>query len=366
MGTQTQFDRPSLVELINRITEDHSSRMTGANGAVLRRSALGIISRAEAGAVYLLHGHLDWIANQIIIDTAEGEWLERWASIWKIYRKVAAFAAGSAGATGTNGAVIPAGTILVRSDGVEFETDDEQTIAAGVATLSLTAVVSDTEELSGNTAAGLSLTFQTPIYQVGNSVTVGVAGITGGAPQENDDDLRDRLLFRIQNPPRGGHLNDYIAWAREVSGVTRAWSFSHWTGIGKVGVTFMLDNSDPTIPDAPKLAEVLAYIETKRPATAKDIVVFAPALQTIDMTIKVDANDAPTKAAIEAELVDLFLRWEEPGATVYESQLDEAISIAAGEVRHQLVSTTPAMVSREITLAVNELPTLGTITWQSY
>ncbi len=363
MGSQTQFQRPTLIELIDRVTDDVSSRMTGDTGAVLRHSALGIIARAQAGAAHLLHGHLDWIANQVIIDTAEAEWLERWASIWKVTRKPAAFAGGSVTFTGTDGKQIPAGSVVVRSDGVEFTTDADGTISGGTVAVAITASVADTDEISGNTSAATVLTLQTPIVGVNSSVTVGAGGIVNGAAQESDDDLRARLLFRIQNPPRGGHLNDYIAWALEVAGVTRAWSYAHYTAVGKVGVTFVLDNEVDIIPDQAKLDEVEAWIDTKRPATVKGLVVFAPTETSIDMTITLTPNTAAVQAAVEAEISDFFSRWDEPGAAILMSQLNEAISLATGETDHTIDSTTPAAASNKITLAANALPKLGTITW---
>lgn len=366
MGTLTQFSRPELVELINRISNDMSTRMAGRSGAVLRRSALDIVARAEAGAVYMLHGHLDWIANQIIIDTATGEWLERWAAIWKIVRKAATYASGTATLVGVNGYELTEGAVVVRGDGFEYSVDDTVEISGGTATVSLTALLPDTADVSGNIDAGTVLTLQEPADGINNAVTVSGTGIGGGAATESDEELRSRLLFRIQNPPRGGSLADYVAWAREVAGVTRAWSFAHHTGIGKVGITFVLDNEDDIVPDAGKLAEVEACIETVRPATVKELVVFAPALQTIDLTIKIENNDADTKAAVIAEIEAHFSRWKNPGDTVFQSQVEEAISVAAGEVRHEITASTPAFSSREIVLDFNELPKLGTVTWQSY
>ena len=88
------FARPTLNELIDRVTTDISGRVTGVESAVLRRSLLGILARSEAGAVHMLYGFLEWAARQAIIDTAEKEYLERWAAIWKIFRKPADYAEG--------------------------------------------------------------------------------------------------------------------------------------------------------------------------------------------------------------------------------------------------------------------------------
>src|SRR6478736_4591283 len=65
--------------------------------------------------------------------------------------------------------------------------------------------------------------------------------MTGGADTETDDQLRARVLFRIQQPPMGGDANDYVAWALAVPGVTRAWCSPLEMGMGTVTVRFMMD-----------------------------------------------------------------------------------------------------------------------------
>jgi hypothetical protein len=72
-GKVMPFQRPTLTQLIERLLADMSGRMVGVDGAVLRRSVLGALARAEAGAAHELHGHLEWISEQVIIDTADAE-----------------------------------------------------------------------------------------------------------------------------------------------------------------------------------------------------------------------------------------------------------------------------------------------------
>ena len=63
---------------------------------------------------------------------------------------------------------------------------------------------------------------------------VGVNGIGGGADVESDEDLRARVLFRKRNPPHSGSKSDYIAWALEVPGVTRAFVSPFKTQDGQI------------------------------------------------------------------------------------------------------------------------------------
>ncbi|MGD9664379.1 MAG: baseplate J/gp47 family protein [Novosphingobium sp.] len=347
------FQRPTLNEIIERTFSDITSRLS-LKGALLRRSVVGVLARVLAGASHMLHGHLDWIAKQAIPDTAD-EWLPRWAGILGISRKAAEFADGEASFVGTtDGTIIPAGTVLRRSDDIEYETTADATLSAGTATVPVAALVAGS---IGNADAGTVLTIVNPIANVNSDATVAAGGITNGADVEGNDSLRARMLARIQQPPHGGADFDYETWALEVAGVTRAWVYPLHMGAGTVGITFVRDADTPIIPDANEVQAVQDYIDARRPVTAEAIV-FAPVADTLDFTIQVTPATAAVKAAIEAELIDFIGREAEPGGTLYLSRINEAISIAAGEFDHVLLS--PA---DDVVYATGHLAVMGVITW---
>lgn len=347
------FKRPTLTDLNGRIAADIESRLPGAD-AKLRRNVLNVLARAQAGAAHGLHGHLAWAAQQIMPDTAEAEYLERWASIWKIFRKPAAAATGNITLTGTTGAQIPAGTVLQRSDGAEFATVAAAVLAAGSATVAATAA---TAGALGNAVAGSTLTLIHPLSGVNPTATVAAEGLGAGADVEEDDSLRGRVLARIQRPPHGGAEWDYEAWALEVPGITRAWVTPGYLGVGTVGIIIVNDDADPIIPDAAKVGEVQAYIDERRPVTAQALVL-APVAVPLALTIAVAPNTAAVQQAVLDELTDFFRREAVPGGTIYISRLREAISTAAGETSHEL--TVPAA---DVLHAAGEIATLGVVTW---
>lgn len=346
------FSRPTLQELVNRTLADAQTRL-GVDELV-RREDLQVLARVLAGASHGLHGFIDWLSQQVIFDTAEAEFLERWSSIWGLARLAAAAAVGEITLTGTSGTVVPAGTVLVRADGAEYETDAEVTLAGGTATAAVTALVAGQD---GNAAAASALTIATPIAGVNSTATVTAAALTGGADIETDDSLRARLLSRIQAPPHGGASHDYVTWALEVAGVTRAWCYPQELGLGTVTVRFVRDDDASPIPDAGEVAAVQAYIDALRPVTA-DLTVVAPVAVPLDFTIAITPDTSAIRAAIEAELRDLLRREAEPGATILISHIREAISLATGENDHTL--TVPAA---DVTHAVGEMAVMGTITW---
>jgi uncharacterized phage protein gp47/JayE len=346
------FSRPTLSDLIVRAFADIQSRLQGSD-ATLRRSNLNVLSRVHAAAVHGLYGFIQWLATQIIYDTAETEFLERWASIWKIYRKPASFATGTVTLTGTNDVTIPALTELQRADGALYTTDADVNIAAGTATVAVTAVEAGA---AGNAVTGYVLTLTTPIGGVTAMATAGI--LSGGADAETDTALRARFIARIQQPPHGGAKHDYEAWALEVAGVTRAWVYPQELGPGTVTLRFVRDNDASIIPDAGEVDTVQAYIDELRPVSLKGFYVVAPVTAPLAFSIGVMPNTQAVKDAVTAELTDLISREAEPGGTLLLSHIRAAISAAAGETNYNM--TTP---NADVTNTTGNMTTMGVITW---
>ena len=64
------FETPSLPVLIKRTQSDLASDS-------LRQSDAQVLARTLSGAAFGLYGYLDWIAEQILPDTADESTLER-------------------------------------------------------------------------------------------------------------------------------------------------------------------------------------------------------------------------------------------------------------------------------------------------
>lgn len=353
------FVRPDLPTLIDRAAADIESRLPGAD-ARLRRSNLNVLARVHAGATHGLYGFLEWLARQILPDTADDEFLDRHAAIWlRDGRLPAEYAKGPLTITGTNGATLPAGTLWKRSDGAIYVTDAEATVVGSTANVTVTAELAGQ---AGNTAAGSTLNIDSPEDGINAAATVAVGGLVGGADLEINDSLRARVLERIQQTPQGGARHDYITWAKEVPGVTRAWCFPLEMGDGTVTVRFVRDNDANLIPDAGEVAAVQAYIDERKPVGMQAFAVAPVAVPQV-FEIRAVPATAAVKAAIEASLRDLLLREAEPEGgdgegIILLSHQREAISLAAGEMDHQLVSPTA-----DIEPAIGQMVTFGGITW---
>jgi uncharacterized phage protein gp47/JayE len=318
----------------------------------LASNNLNVLAHVSAAVAHGLYGYLDWIARQAIVDTADDEYLERWASIWGVPRRAAASATGLVTLSGLLGASIFAGAQL-SANGALYVLLEDVTFEGATAEARVEAVVPGA---AGNFPAG-ALTLVTPAHGVHSSAAVSAAGLTGGTDIEPISSLRARLLDRIQRPPRAGAAHDYEAWAKEVPCVTRVWVASETPEPGYVTLYFVHDHDASFIPGAGEIAKVEDHIKAIKPLTAK-LCVVAPVPVPLDFVIDAVPATASVREAVEAELRDLFLRDAAPGAPILISRINEAISIAHGELDHYLLAPTGNVYHQP-----HEIAVFGSITW---
>lgn len=359
------FAVPSLGDLIARAREDFRARLELLPGAspTLRRSLALIASTVWAGVGHLFHGHLGWLSKQLFSKEGEREFLVLRAAPYGLTPNPATYATGSATATGSNGSVIAINTVLKRSDGVRYRVTSEQTIASGTATLPLEALVAGA---SGNAAASTVLTFESPVGGVNSTATVTSGGLVNGVDEESTDAFRTRFAGHLQRPPEGGADHDYVAWALEVTGVTRVWVYRHELGLGTVVVRFVRDGDgagSAILPDAGEVTAVQTKLDAKRPVAA-EVTAAAPTALTVTYTFTgLTPNNATTQAKVTAALAELHETYAEAGdgagrGTLLISKIRNAIGDAEGVTDYVLSSP-----SANVVPALGQLPILGTVTF---
>lgn len=345
---------PTLQTLIQRIATDLQSYLAGTN-PFLRRMFLTVIGRVQAGAVHGLYGHQGWIAKQIMVDQCEADTLARWANILGKPQDQAVASSGQVVCAGSETTVIPAGTVLVRSDTTQYVTSADATITNGSAT---PMVVASVPAAAGDCPAGMTLTFASPIAGINATATVGAGGIGGGADVEGIDAWRARVLARLQMPPRAGTKSDYEEWALEVPGITRAWCSPMELGPGTVTVRVMTDNApDGPFADATAVAAVLAYLQSVCPVDATPYV-FTPTPDPLNPTIHLIPDSVANRAAVTASLNELLTLEAVPGGTIPLSHFEEAIGNTVGITDFVLTSPNAAVVA-----PTGSMTTLGAIAW---
>jgi uncharacterized phage protein gp47/JayE len=310
---------------------DVSSRTEGS--AFIRAAVERVLANAIAGVGHGVYGHLDWLADQLYPTTCDIDGLSAWGSMLKLDRKAAAKAVGPATFTGTDGTQIVTNTQLRTSDGLTFTVIVGGTIASG--SMSIT-VEANTGGVAGNLEAGARISLASPIAGIDTDGTVTSPGLSGGTDIEDPEDYRARILENLRIPPSGGGPGDYETWAKQVTGVTRAWEFGNRMGLGTVSLAFTMDDRADPIPLSGDVADVQAYIDSVKPIDMRAAYVVAPVGIPVNMTIALSPNTLAVQEAVTAELQELFKTEADLETPLALSKIGEAISTATGENAHQI------------------------------
>jgi uncharacterized phage protein gp47/JayE len=322
---------PSLRDVRGFVRDSVRGSLPGADASI-PNSVLRVLSDAMGALCHLTLQYIDWLALQLLPDTAETEWLDRHGDIWLTNadgttgRKVATLATGTVNFdSALAGSVIPLAAQLSSPSGILYETTQEVTTGA-LSPISVPVRALDPGR-DGNLDAGTELTLIVPVANVSGAGTV--VSLTGGSDEETDDELRFRVLKRIRQPPQGGDANDYELWALAVPGCTRAWCTPLEMGIGTVTVRVMFDDlraDNDGFPRYEDLVAVTNYLDTMRPVAVKDFWVVAPLKQRVDAYINDLNPDTPeVRAAIEASLQQMLFERAKPGQTIYAAWKYQAI-----------------------------------------
>lgn len=376
------YPRPTLDELRQEVASAIQSRIPGVD-ALLRFSPLRIIGDALAGLVNGLYGYLDWIAKQTTPFSATDEYLEGWAARAGITRKPAVAATGTISLAATDGALVPAGTVLARSDGAQFVTTSEAVASGGQIVLNFRAV---DRGAGGNALAGTLLSLGIGISGVQASGTT-VDPVAGGADVEDDDSLRSRMLAAYAEPPQGGSISDYRQWSLAVPGVTRAWINPQAMGPGTIVIFFMLDDANSGTGGFPQGANGVAADESRDTAATGDqlnlanaiylkqsatalVYAVAPTANLIDLSLSgLSASDSDTRAAIAAAIGTALVENAQPGGRTNLDIILKAIGDVPGTSGF-LVSAISCSAGSIVDGAVGNilsdagaLPVLGTVSY---
>ena len=361
---------PTLAQLRTNARNYIMASLPGAD-AMIPNSVLRVLSDVNAGNASLNLQFLAWLALQLLPITSTDIWLDRWADLYLVNadsskgRKQATFATGTATIIGQAGAIIPSGTTLL-GGGIVYQTTSQ--VAVGPAGNVTAPIIALTAASIGNLPPGAGLAIQSAINNVQAAATVLM--LAGGTDTETDDELRVRLLLRLANPPMGGDAQDYVAWALDVPGVTRAWASPNELGIGTVTLRFMMDDlraSQGGFPTQDDINTVTAYIDTVRPVTVKDFFVVSPIPFPINFTITNLDPDTPStysniiasvQAMLFAKAAPAFAHdgAAQPAQTIYAAWVSDAILQAADVVSFDLIAPDFVMPN------AGSMAVLGTIT----
>ena len=181
--------------------------------------------RPVAVRLYALSSDMETLPDAAFALTATGEYLDRKAAEQGLERRAAGYAKGTVTITGRAGEVIRVGA-KVAADNILFAVDETVSIPeSGTVDISATCI---TCGAAGNVDAGEISRF--PVTLPGVYTVTNTEPFEGGYDAESDDELRDRYFEKVSRPNASGNVNDYIAWAKEISGVGDVRVLPLWNG----------------------------------------------------------------------------------------------------------------------------------------
>ena len=351
---------PYSVPTLRQIIASGELDLESSLGTVLPKFGIEqALNIAVSAGIRDAYDHQSWIVRQIIPTTeSDDQTIIETAQFEGVIRKQATYAAGPAVLSGSVPA--PVGTVLQHKDGRQYVVTTSASPSSGTVNVQVQASAAGA---AGNLVSGETLTLVTPVAGLQSN---GVSGdISGGADIEPISELLERLLFRKRNPPMGGAVADYVAWMREVPGVTRAWAYDVWQGGGTVGIGWVFDDRADILPTPTDQQYMIEYL-FRHPDPATGVLVgrpggiepvfIGPLLKTTNLAITPTPDSAEIRSAIQRNL-DGYERTLQPGDTLLLSKIRTAIGTAAG-VKNYILD-----LAADVPADIDELNVIGVITW---
>ncbi|MGL5095092.1 MAG: baseplate J/gp47 family protein [Planctomycetia bacterium] len=150
-------------------------------------------------------------ADAIMPDTATDEDLAERAAMYGLAKRPAGGSVGNIVFSATAASLVTTGEVLTDGAGLSYEVTVGGTYSDG--DLIPIAAVSLGE--ATNLEEGSSLRWQTAPTFSAQTALVSVGGLVNGTPAEDDEDLRERVLAYIQDPPAGDNASQVAIYAED-------------------------------------------------------------------------------------------------------------------------------------------------------
>lgn len=203
-------------------------------------SDIGIRLKVLAGELFSLYTELNYVKNQMFVETATGESLDNHAIERGLERKKAVKSKGTLTFTRENALPydisIPAGTVCCTGssdDSLRFQTTEDGTLLAGTTSCEVEA-----ESLEGgqdkNVSSGTIGIMVLPPSGIEN--VTNQSRFSGGTDEESDKELRKRILQSYKNVSNGTNIAFYKNTALKYAGVQSASVIPRARGAGTVDI----------------------------------------------------------------------------------------------------------------------------------
>jgi len=202
---------------------------------------IGIRLRLLAGQLFSQSANISFVAKQLFLQTATGEYLDMHAQMRGLIRRAATKAHGTARFFITQPAqasiIIPQGTLCAISgeNAESYATTQEATLLQGQTQVDVP-IVANNSGRNGNAAVGVITMLVNPPQGI-TSVT-NITELTGGSDKENDELLRDRIMQSYQQISNGANPQFYKELAMQNPRVVSVNVINSARGAGTVDVIF--------------------------------------------------------------------------------------------------------------------------------
>lgn len=202
---------------------------------------IGIRLRLLAGQLFSQSQQISFVAKQVFLQTATGEYLDKHAQMRGMTRRSATKSHGTVRFSVAQAAVadivIPKGTLCaVSGDSTQtYETTQQATLLLGQVQVDVPTIAVNSGE-KGNAAKGVVTMLVNPPQ--GITAVTNITEMTGGSEQESDNLLRDRVFESYRQLANGANLEYYKEIATKNSRVISANAIATARGAGTVDVVF--------------------------------------------------------------------------------------------------------------------------------
>ena len=242
--------------LLGQSVDEIHERMLAAIPDGIDKSEPGIVWDFTRPSAMEKAEYVEFVLNRAIQlvfpHWAWGEWLDLHGEKVRIIRKEANRAYGVLAVTGLPGTTIPAGfqfaTPASLSPSILFESMDEVTLDGTLDSNGQVAVYIPIQAVEGGTVGNVApdtvKLMAMPI--TGITYISNENAITGGTAEEDDENLRERVLDAMRKGTSFvGNNADYVRWAEEVPGVGNAICIPEPFGPGTVELIVVDGNGIP-------------------------------------------------------------------------------------------------------------------------
>ena len=213
--------------------------------------------------------------------TSWGNWLTKKAEEHGIIRQEATNSSVILTITGQAGVAVSEGALFSTNDGKNFITVETKKIES-TGTVDIKAQSQDVGT-SCNVDAETIIKIPMSIYGVSSVIN------KSAAYDGFDEELLERLLFKVQKPATSGNPYHYVQWATEVTGVGGVKVIRLWNGPGTVKV--IITDANNGIASEDSIEKVKNHIEEQRPIGATVTVVSLEPVK-INIELKVTSGTA--------------------------------------------------------------------------